>query len=44
LWYLGAEYRDLAAYFLLFAFLVFRPGGLLGHVVAEREQAAARRV
>ncbi len=44
LWYLGTEYRDLAAYFLLFVFLVFRPGGLLGHVVAEREQAAARRV
>ena len=26
LWYLGAEYRDLSAYFLLFLFLVFRPG------------------
>ncbi len=43
-WYLGAEYRDLAAYFLLFAFLVLRPGGLLGHRIALREQAAARRV
>ena len=44
LWYLGTEYRDLAAYFLLFLFLVFRPGGLMGQVVAEREQAAMRRV
>ena len=44
LWYLGAEYRDLSAYFLLFLFLVFRPGGLMGQLAVEREQAATRRV
>ena len=44
LWYLGAEYRDLVAYGVLFTFLVFRPGGLLGHERAERERLAARRV
>lgn len=44
LWYLGTEYRDLTAYFVLFLFLVFRPGGLVGQVAAEREQAALRRV
>ncbi len=44
LWYLGTEYRDLAAYFLLFVFLVFRPGGLMGQLTVEREQAAMRRV
>ena len=43
-WYLGVEYRDLAAYFLLFLFLIFRPGGLMGQVMAARETAAARRV
>ena len=44
LWYLGAEYRDLSAYFLLFLFLAFRPGGLMGQLAVEREQAATRRV
>ncbi len=44
LWYLGAEYRDLAAYFMLFAFLVLRPGGLFGQAQATRESAAMRRV
>jgi branched-chain amino acid transport system permease protein len=29
-WYFGPQIRDLAAYFLLFAFLVVRPRGLLG--------------
>jgi branched-chain amino acid transport system permease protein len=29
-WYLGAEYRELVAYFLLFAFLICRPGGMFG--------------
>jgi branched-subunit amino acid ABC-type transport system permease component len=29
-WYLGPQFRDLIAYFLLFACLVVRPGGLLG--------------
>jgi len=44
IWYLGTEYRDLSAYFLLFLFLVFRPGGLMGQLAVEREQAATRRV
>ena len=44
LWYLGTEYRDLVAYFVLFLFLIFRPGGLMGQVAAEREEAAMRRV
>ena len=44
IWYLGTEYRDLSAYFLLFLFLVFRPGGLMGQLAVEREQAAMRRV
>src|SRR5262245_3919316 len=29
-WYLGPQIRDLVAYFVLFAFLVLRPGGLIG--------------
>lgn len=29
-WYFGPQVRDLAAYFVLFAFLVAHPGGLLG--------------
>jgi branched-subunit amino acid ABC-type transport system permease component len=29
-WYFGPQIRDLAAYLLLFVFLVLRPGGLLG--------------
>ncbi|MDD9992279.1 MAG: branched-chain amino acid ABC transporter permease, partial [Rhodospirillales bacterium] len=44
IWYLGTEYRDLSAYFLLFLFLVFRPGGLMGQLAVERELAATRRV
>ena len=43
-WYLGTEYRDLVAYGLLFAFLVLRPGGLLGQSRALREHLALRRV
>jgi branched-subunit amino acid ABC-type transport system permease component len=43
-WYLGAQFRDLAAYFLLFAFLVFRPGGLLGQTIVRRELEAFRRI
>ena len=44
LWYLGAEFRDLSAYFVLFVFLVFRPGGIMGQLAVLREQAATRRV
>ena len=43
-WYLGTQYRDLAAYFLLFAFLIFRPGGLCGHTIAKHDLAARRRI
>ena len=43
-WYLGTEYRDLAAYAVLFAFLVFRPGGLFAQRLARRGELAARRV
>ena len=44
LWYLGAEYRDLSAFLLLFAMLVSRPGGLLGQRILSREELAFRRV
>ncbi len=44
LWYLGIEYRDLAAYLLLFGFLILRPGGLLGQAALRAEQTAATRV
>jgi branched-subunit amino acid ABC-type transport system permease component len=43
-WYLGTEYRDLAAFGVLFAFLVFRPGGLLAQRGADRRQAVLGRV
>ena len=43
-WYLGTEYRDLTAYGVLFAFLVFRPGGLFAQGQTLRSQLAARRV
>ena len=43
-WYLGTEYRDLSAYGVLFAFLVFRPGGLFAQRQTQRTQLAARRV
>jgi branched-subunit amino acid ABC-type transport system permease component len=44
LWYLGNDYKDLSAYFLLFIVLVLRPGGLLGKGLLEREDSASRRV
>jgi branched-chain amino acid transport system permease protein len=34
-WYFGPQIRDLVAYGVLFAFLVLRPGGLLGAVPAR---------
>jgi branched-chain amino acid transport system permease protein len=37
-WYFGPHVRDLIAYLLLFACLVLRPGGLLGHA-PSREPA-----
>jgi branched-subunit amino acid ABC-type transport system permease component len=30
LFFFGIGYRDMVTYLLLFAFLVFRPGGLFG--------------
>ena len=33
-WYFGPQIRDLCAYLVLFAFLVVRPGGLLGRAPA----------
>lgn len=44
IWYLGTEYRDLVAYAVLFAFLVLRPGGLLGNRLAMQDRLTARRV
>jgi branched-subunit amino acid ABC-type transport system permease component len=44
LWYLGNDYKDLSAYFLLFLVLIIRPGGIFGHGLSERERAALRRV
>lgn len=44
LWYLGAEYKDLSAYLLLFLILIARPGGLLGQRILNREELAFRRV
>ncbi len=40
----GAILRDLAAYLLLFLFLIFRPGGVMAQGAAAREAAALRRV
>ena len=43
-WYLGTEFRDLVIYAVLFAFLVFRPGGVLGNRLQADDRLAARRV
>jgi branched-subunit amino acid ABC-type transport system permease component len=42
-WYLGAGYRELVAYFLLFAFLIFRPGGIFGRTGGDGIGADADR-
>lgn len=42
-WFLGAQYRELVAYFLLFAFLIFRPGGLFRRSGAEGFDSDAQR-
>ena len=34
-WYFGPQIRDLFAYFVLFGFLILRPGGLLGQAPAS---------
>ena len=38
-WYFGPHIRDLVAYLVLFAFLIVRPGGLLGEVQAVETAA-----
>ena len=43
-WYAGAVWRDIAAFLLLFLFLIVRPGGLLAQHTAASELAALRRV
>lgn len=43
-WYLGPQIRDLAAYLLLFAVLVVRPGGLLGEAPARAVETGRRAV
>jgi branched-subunit amino acid ABC-type transport system permease component len=42
-WYLGPQWRDLIAFFLLFVVLVWRPGGLLGQARVREATAAGRR-
>ncbi len=42
-WFLGAAYRELVAYLLLFAFLIFRPGGLFGRTGGDGIGAEAQR-
>jgi branched-subunit amino acid ABC-type transport system permease component len=38
-WYFGPQIRDLVAYLVLFAFLIARPGGLLGEAPAVETAA-----
>lgn len=42
-WFLGAEFRELVTYVLLFAFLIFKPGGLFGSTVGEASGSDAQR-
>lgn len=44
LWYFGNEYKDLAAYLVLFLMLIARPGGIMGQRLVERRRLAFRRV
>jgi branched-subunit amino acid ABC-type transport system permease component len=41
-WHFGPQVRDLAAYVMLFAILVLRPGGLLGEPPQRRGEPPAR--
>ena len=43
-WYAGPVWRDIAAFMLLFLFLIVRPGGLLAQRAVARDLAALRRV
>lgn len=42
-WYFGPQVRDLTSYFLLFVFLVLRPGGLLGEAPLRDSAMFGRR-
>ena len=42
-WFLGSEFRELVAYFLLFLFLIVKPGGLFGYPGGEDWESAAQR-
>ncbi len=42
-WFLGSGFRDLVAYFLLFAFLILKPGGLFGRPGGEASGSDSRR-
>ncbi len=42
-WFLGAEYRELVASLILFAFLIFRPGGIFGSTGGDGIGAEAQR-
>ncbi len=42
-WFLGAEFRELVAYLLLFAFLIFRPRGMFGRTTGEGTGADTQR-
>ncbi len=42
-WFLGSEFRDLVAYFLLFVFLIVRPAGLFGAPGSEEWASQAQR-
>jgi branched-subunit amino acid ABC-type transport system permease component len=42
-WFLGTEFRELVTYVLLFAFMIFKPGGLFGSTVGEASGSDAQR-
>jgi branched-chain amino acid transport system permease protein len=42
-WFFGAQFRELVAYFMLFAFLTFRPGGIFHGAGGEGTGAEAHR-
>ena len=42
-WFLGSEFQDLVAYFLLFVFLIVRPAGLFGAPGSEEWASQAQR-
>jgi branched-subunit amino acid ABC-type transport system permease component len=42
-WFLGSEFRELVAYFLVFAFLILKPGGLFGRPGGEASGSDSQR-